>query len=170
MRQNASKFMGTKPRRMDGMMNSSAPVQKDLSNLENWAAESWGVLVNRIAKLCASSRKPPCMGTVWERTGWIAALQKKNWGLWWAWSWMQAKGECKWNYINKEQYLLVTFWKAQVRHEEFLLHQEGGTALKQAAQRDQGVSILSVFKTWLDTVQLTWSIDADSPAPSRRLN
>lgn len=69
MRQNAPKFVGTKLRRMDGMMNSRASVQKDLGYPADWAAETSRVSVNRIAKFCTSSRKPPCVGTVWEGTG-----------------------------------------------------------------------------------------------------
>ena len=56
MRQNAPKFVGTKIRRMDGMMNNRASVQKDLGNLEDWTAETSRVLVNRSAKFCTSSR------------------------------------------------------------------------------------------------------------------
>jgi len=68
MRQNVPEFVGTKFKRMDSMMNSRASVQKDLGNVEDWAAETSGVLVNRSAKFCTSSRKPPRMGTVWEGT------------------------------------------------------------------------------------------------------
>lgn len=68
MRQNAPKFAGTKLERMDGMMNSRASVQKDLVNREYWTAETSRVSVNRSAKFCTSSRKTPCVGTVWEGT------------------------------------------------------------------------------------------------------
>lgn len=40
MRQNAPKFVGAELGKMDGMMNSRALVQKDLGNLEDWAAET----------------------------------------------------------------------------------------------------------------------------------
>lgn len=46
---------------------------------------------------------------------------------------------------NKGRHPPVTFRKAQVGHEEFLLHQEGGTALQQAAQGDQWVSTLRLL-------------------------
>lgn len=150
MRQNAPKFVGTKLERMDGMMNSRAPVQKDLGNLEDWATETSRVSMNRSAKFCTSSRKPPCMRTVWEGTGWIAALRKKNWGLWWALNWMQAKGECKWNYVTKGNIHQSHWGRFRLDMRNFFFTRRVVQHWNRLARGIMGSPSSGFCKTWLD--------------------
>lgn len=102
-------------------------------------------------KFCIFSRKPSCMGTVWEGTGWIAFLWKKmNYILWWASRWMQTKGE--WRATSTSYIRRRSLWTlgSLLRQERSTAGSPERSSILRVCQGSEGQSC-----TWLDLLMVT---------------